>query len=138
MKNQGSSRTLQREKAALLKAQVMALLNWSEMQYAELQFSQGVEYLKTYLKGNEHDMRLLEYSSVFWAWWRNHWTQRDENFMAIHHAHPLRRVDIARQLYEQYNRGRLLANSIHPNAVVLNESYALMIDELIQTETQPV
>jgi hypothetical protein len=78
----------------------------------------------------------MERSRIFWSWWRNHWARRDEVFLALHRQHPIRRAEIARQLYEQYNQGAMLANSIHPHAVVLNESYALMVKELIQEETR--
>jgi hypothetical protein len=134
MRKDTTSRTHLQEKAQALKAAVLKLLQCTEMQYNQLQYEQGLAYLNTYLNGDAYMVQVMERSRIFWSWWRNHWTNRDATFMALHEKHPLRRAEIARQLYEQYNRGRLLANSIQPNAVVLTESYSEMIGELIEEQ----
>lgn len=134
MKKETPSRTHQREKAQAMKEAVMRLLDCDELQYNRLQFEEGVKYLQTYLNGDSASVAMMEQSRTFWNWWRNHWSNRDELFMTLHEQNPICRTEIARQLYMQYNRGRMLAKSIHPNAIVLNESYAVMIGELIEEQ----
>lgn len=120
-----------KERAQQLKQAVIALLQWTEMQYAEFQYEQGTKYLHAYLKGDEYCVRIMEDSRIFWNWWKNHWTIRDAEFIHIANQVTIRRTEIIRQLYRQYNKGTMLATSIHPNAVVLNESYAGMTTNMI-------
>lgn len=119
-------------RAERLKRLVMALLSWTDMRYAEFQYEQGTRYLNAYLDADQYSIEVMENSRIFWNWWKNHWMLRDEEFMRLHHAHPIRRTEIARQLYAQYNKGTMLATSIHPNATVLNESYLHMTREMIE------
>lgn len=126
----------QQERAERLKAAICALLKCTPEQYAEFQYQSGLRYLKEYLPGDPEAGEMLSASKVFWAWWRNHWTNRDEMFLCLHQENPVRTREIILQLYLHYNSGRLLADCIHPNSVVLNESYAQMITQLVDTETE--
>ena len=137
MKNQGlHNKNGRKERAAALKQTVCGLLNWTEMQYAEYVYNTGLEYLKEYLHGDSHAIGILERSPIFWAWWKNHFTNRDEKFVMLNRTTPIRNQEIRIQLYEHYNEAAMLADSIHPNSVVLNESYALMITEVVNHETR--
>lgn len=120
-----------KERADCLKAAVVALLNCTELQYTKFQYTSGEIYLKTYLQGDDYAMDMLGRSKIFWSWWRNHWANRDEHFMELHRSNPIRDKQVITQLYLQYNAGSMLARCIHPNSVVLNESYAHMVDDLI-------
>lgn len=126
----------QPERAERLKAAICEILKCTPGQYAEFQYQSGLRYLKAYLPGDEEAGEMLSASKVFWAWWRNHWTNRDEMFLCLHQEIPVRKREIILQLYLQYNSGRMLADCIHPNSVVLNESYAAMITQLVDTETR--
>jgi hypothetical protein len=125
-----------KEQAERLQAVITELLQCSQAQYNELQYKEGLKYLKYYLPGDKHSADLLSRSKVFWAWWKNHWINRDVSFMCLHESNPIRDLQIRLQLYLQYNDGRHLAQSITPNSVVLDESYAEMITELVKSETQ--
>jgi hypothetical protein len=124
-----------KELANSLKGFMCEVLKCSEAEYAEVQYQEGLKYLKYYLPGDQHSADTLSRSRIFWNWWKNHWTTRDLRFKAIYLETPITNVEIARQLYVQYNNGKTLADSIHPNSAVLDESYAVMIKELIKEET---
>lgn len=127
-----------KEQCERIKRAIAALLECSEGQYAEFQYQSGLKYLKHYMSSDQHSADMLSRSKVFWSWWRNHWTNRDEHFLCLAEKTPIRDRDIKIQLYTQYNDGKELAESIHPNSVVLNESYAEMIKQLITEEQQKV
>lgn len=121
-----------REAKDALKRSVCELLNWTEMQYAETVYHEGLAYLKAYIIKDDHAIAALERSPIFWAWWKNHWQNRDAAFLK--HCQE-REINFRDELYHALNNGAELAGSIYPNSVVLNESYALMITEVIQQET---
>lgn len=131
-----SHKETQQDKAQRLKAGICELLECKPEQYAEFQYQSGLRYLIAYLPNDAHSQRLLTYSKVFWNWWKNHWTIRDEEFLCLAQKYTIRNREIVLQLYLQYNNGKYLANEFHPNAIVLNETYAGMINELIGEQTQ--
>lgn len=137
MKNSTIIRTEQsKERAERLKADICRLLKCTPEQYAEFQYQSGLRYLKEYLPGDAEAGEMLSRCRVFWQWWRNHWTNRDEMFLCLHQENPVRGREVIIKLYLQYNSGKMLADCIHPNSVVLSESYAQMITELVDTETE--
>jgi len=139
MKNSRHVRNNARKVRALrLKGDIMRLLKWDDLQYGNLQYESGMAYLNEYLYGDAHTVDKLSRSKVFWLWWRNHWTNRDEQFIDIHKSVTINSYEVRRQLYEQFNEGEMLAECIHPNSVVLNETYAEMITVYIETEIETV
>jgi hypothetical protein len=124
-----------KEHAERLKALMVELLRCTPAEYNEVQYREGLKYLKSYMSGDPNSARNLSASKVFWQWWRNHWTNRDESFICLYKSNPIRDVQIIRQLYTQYNDGKILATSISPNSVVLDETYAMMMTELVKGET---
>lgn len=137
MKKTTTTNTNSRKERAegLIKA-VCKLLDWPEMKYKEYVYNTGVAYLRIYLDGDNYAIGVLETKTIFWQWWKNHFMKRDENFLLLHKNLPIRDLEIRRQLYEHYNEPAMLAANIHPNSVVLSETYAVMIQEVIATETQ--
>ncbi len=137
------------ETASRLKATVGQMLRWTEMDFSKFQYEQGIAYLKAYtsppipLSGregeeiNEWAVSALERSRLYWNWWKNHWVNRDEAFIEFTNntAHDL---ETRRDIYSDMHDGKTLAASIYPNGIILNESYALMITELVDKETQRV
>ncbi len=117
------------------KARVLALLRMSEMDYNWIQLEEGKRYLDAYLNHDEYSVSVMETSRIFWAWWRNHWNLRDEQFVRDHS-----RTDVKQllKLYRQYNSGSMLAQNITLNSVVLVESYHLMTHRIVKTETAKV
>jgi len=125
-----------KERAEALKLAVCVLLNWTEEQYGQYVYDCGIEYLNEYLDEDAYSITVLENSRIFWTWWKNHFATRDEMFIDLNRRCPVRSNELRDQLYKHYNEPKMLAACIHPNSVVLNESYAMMMKELIATETQ--
>jgi hypothetical protein len=124
------------ERAGRLRAAIIELLKCRDDQYNEFQFQSGTRYLQTYLHSDPAAADALCRSRVFWNWWKNHWTNRDESFLDLRRRYPVKDREMILQLYLQYNSGKTLAEDIHPHSSVLNESYAEMITEVVTIETK--
>lgn len=107
--------------------EILKLLKWTELEYNQFIYDNGVAYLQQYIPSDEQGIAALERSRIYWNWWRNHWYQRDYQFMRkVNRSAPLEGI---REYYRHFNNPKKLAAGIWPNAVVLNESYARMIGE---------
>lgn len=104
---------------------IQQLLNWDELQYGQFIYDCGLQYLHQYIIDDADGIATLERSRIFWTWWRNHWMQRDEQF--IQKANVNASAHVIQMFYEHHNNIKKLANSVWPNAVILHESYAQMI-----------
>jgi hypothetical protein len=131
-----STHTSSRKAEALnVRAGIMRLLKWDEQQYGEFQYDQGITYLQHYLKQDSHAADMLTRSRIFWNWWKNNWSNRD---IALLQGAACTQVstDAARLIYAELHDGCTLAAEIYPNGVVLGETYARMMGELINHETK--
>ncbi|NOS92480.1 MAG: hypothetical protein HOP30_11195 [Cyclobacteriaceae bacterium] len=117
--------------------QVCRELRWTDVDYTQFQFEQAHAYLAAYLKGDEYSVSVMERRRIFWNWWKNHWNLRDGAFIEFA-ANAAFNVDDMRVFYTDIHDGETLAAEIYPNGVVLTESYANMVDELIKQETATV
>lgn len=118
-----------KEQALSQQQQVQRLLFWSEEQYAWFQYETGLAYLKFYIRF-EYGRKQLEERKTFWNWWKNHWNNRDAQFLGLQFLQELsvaERIDI----YTDMHDARTLAAEIYPNGVVLGDSYKQMIQQLI-------
>lgn len=123
--------------AESLRINVMTLLNWNSLEYGNFKFEQGLLYLETYLSDyNDHIQKewvsKLSASPVFWTWWKNHWTLRDEQFFNEFSPFGARNGYLFE--YKKIHDGMALASSIQPNRTILEESYPYMISNLIMDE----
>lgn len=140
MKNKESHVSKRTETAELLKTNVMALFKWDDLQYGNFKFEMGLQYLEYFLhtyidKPARENWKLrLSTSPVFWNWWKNHWSNRDEQF--FNSLCKCGRVQCYLQSYKQIHSGMHLAASIQPNRIVLEESYHVMIQDLIKHEQE--
>lgn len=125
---------VQKERANSLRADICRILKCDDEDYAKLVYEQGLRYLKYYLPDDPDGQRMLSYNRIFWNWWKNHFTTRDEEFKDMFERHSIQDTEIVRQLYLQYNDGKQLAENLHPQSVVLEESYCDMIHELLRKE----
>lgn len=81
-------------KAGTVKEQVCKILHWSELEYANYQYEQGLAYLQAYIPRDPQGIQELESSRIFWNWWKNQWVIRDETFLQTNcynarSAHPV-------------------------------------------------
>lgn len=120
-----------KEAADRLKRSVVKILKCTADQFIEFQYNEGRKYIKYFMPGDKPAAAMLENSRTFWNWWKNHWANRDETFLDLHQKYPINNREVLLQLYLQYHDGKTLAESIHPNSVVLDESCGEMIKELL-------
>ncbi len=125
-----------KERALAVEASITKLLRWDEMHYKTFQYESGLNYLEEYLK-DEYSERIVSRCSSFWKWWRNHWTQRDYVFMEFE-ANTTYDLETLREFYRDMHDAKTLAMAIYPNGVIMNESYAVMVTELVEQEKQKV
>src|SRR5665213_3583606 len=104
---------------------ITRLLGWTEMDYSQFIYETGLGYLESYIPTDRAGIDALSRSKIFWAWWRNHWAIRDANYLDVLENFSLDNWEI---LYRQVHEIDALTNSIYPSAVVLEDSYAVMID----------
>lgn len=111
------------------RAMICEMLMMTEMEYGEMQYEEGVRYLSTYIEGDDWGQNILLRARIFWNWWKNHWELRDRCFLHLS-LQERQSQSTMRAVYAQCNDGEALATNIHPNGVIMNESYAEMIDRL--------
>jgi hypothetical protein len=121
--------------AQSLKETVCKWLGWSELEYGQFQYDQGLAYLRHYLPGDRWSHGLLERKRLFWAWWKNHWSARDASFCDIETGHPRMSRTNLTIIYKALHDGGTLASDIYPGRIVLEDSYSEMICSLIKEES---
>jgi len=121
------------QKAAFLKKRVCQLLGWEELQYAEFMYNSGRNYLLYYTNGDTFFTEQIERSKIFWNWWKNHWVLRDEAFITNENINYLHEQNIL-LMYIHTHDARVLASEIRPSGLLLKETYAAMMGELIKKE----
>jgi|SRR5690242_8505564 len=110
------------------KQKIIEALEWNEQEYCDYQYETGLAYLEHYIPEDPQGIDMLSRSRIFWSWWKNHWAQRDAQFLSLYteeFSHPKILAKVYRGFHDVYT----LVNEIFPNATVLNESYAVMIDD---------
>lgn len=109
-----------------IKDRVQHLLKWSDLKYGEFQADMGYRYLETeFGKGNELIDALIR-EKIFWSWWINHWSRRDQAFLNQYEGTQRNDLDLAYQL-----RHNPQAVVFKPQTTLLKHSYAKMIGKLI-------
>ena len=127
MKPQKNNALTASEKAQALKSKIMELLQWDDLTFGNFQYEQGITYLETYVK----DRYPLETSRIFWNWWKNHWTLRDEDL--INKGISELAISQRRAVYFDIHDGKYLAHEVHPHRVILEQSYGDMVTEAIES-----
>lgn len=138
MKKEGHMNKKERmELRSLLKPRVIKILRFDDMDHSKFQYQQGIAYLKAYLNNDTYSVEVMERSRLYWNWWKSHWANRDQAFIEFvnNTAYDL---ETRREIYRDMHCGKTLAASIYPNGIVMNESYAVMVTELVEKETQRV
>lgn len=120
--------TLRQAQGDKARSDIQQALQWTEQEYFNFQFETGIAYLEHYIPGDQHGIDLLSRDRIYWNWWRNHWAQRDEQFLSLftpEFSHP----KILEKIYKGFHDVYTLVNEIYPSAAILNDSYAVMIDD---------
>jgi hypothetical protein len=67
---------------ASVRASVLDLLKWSELEYGDFLMAQGEAYLSQYIGEDVWGLVEIKHSEHFWKWWKNHWYDRDIDFVS--------------------------------------------------------
>jgi hypothetical protein len=126
----------QQQKAQTLKQRICEMLHWDDEDFAGFQYEMGLAYLAEYIPNDVQGADQLARSKTFWNWWKNTWQQRDEAFIEMVKPH-WKYEDIVYIYLDEHNPS-ILISTTHPNAVVLNQSYAEMIQKVIDEVNQTV
>ena len=92
-----------------------------------------MEDLRLYTLDDAFVINQLERSKIFWSWWKNSWANRDDVFIA---NNIISNLNVKEELYLALHDALTLAEELRPDAIVLGESYKVMIGELIKKEVQ--
>lgn len=127
--------TILNERAKLMKLRVCQLLGWTELEYAEFQFTCGKQYLQHYIPRDPEGIDELVTSKLYWNWWKLMWTNRDwayldENENDLQALHQSNREKLYKHLHDPH----ALSLATTPPGVVLEESYSKLIGEIIKKE----
>lgn len=119
-----------------MKAVVIKLLQWTELEYAQFQYESGLAYLRHYIPTDKWGQDMLQRSKLFWNWWKNQWLLREEGFYYMENEVQMDKIstDNLRRLYCHLHDAATLASEIYPNRTVLDESYNQMIHSIHMEE----
>lgn len=103
-----------------IEQQVIDLLQYSQQQYATLQFETAYAYLYHHI-GTSDALTVSAFtgSKLFWAWWRKQWSLRDEQYLAIVDWLPID-LDVYREIYADVHRAEEIP-ATPPVALVARE-----------------
>lgn len=115
-----------RQRNAAVRMQVLNLLGWDDMRYAQFQEQMGLAWVEAKLTDTYIASEIVKHRE-FWSWWRMHWVRRDMEF-----------VDMASYLFpseiEEYylSLHKVEEMMFFPHARVMNDTYEHMIHRLIK------
>lgn len=129
---------MDKQQALTDKKLLLRLLDRTEQQYEDMIFERAYEYLDSYLNGDQDGARILTASRYFWKWWAMHWATRNRRFICDFMLEKIDHVispSAIRMLREEYDLVHSVASlKIYPNRIVLDQSYAVMVGEMIDNE----
>ena len=119
----------------LIMQKVLTALAWNEQQYAEFIYGCGLAYLNAFIKGYDIIISQISKSEIFWDWWKDHWENREKEFLEILETFPedVESVsDLHKTLHDPYD----LAAAMNLNGQVLQESYVNLIHDITKNQHQ--
>lgn len=124
--------------AARLKAKrthelVLVMLELTEAEHFEFMVDKAIEYLKKQCGPDVIGQQRLLEQSEFWAWWKNHWNRRDEQFLdEVLVTENNRIVDL--RAYYDYVHGTDRLQSIRPHKRLMDKSWAKQVQPILERE----
>ena len=61
---------------------VMALCNYSEQEFSDMQFEKGYEFLGKVMRVNQYGKTEITKYEEFWRFWKHEWYRRDRAFIS--------------------------------------------------------
>lgn len=123
-----------RDNRESVQKQVQQILGWTDLEYAELQESFGLDYLKINYGILSKVSHKLPASKVFWSWWRLHWMRKDVEFLdMIHLVFSNEYVAYYREIHEPANLSYYLNGSVISGVIKENtQSQSAQISQHLQ------
>lgn len=124
------------------KALICMITGISPDEYNEAQFERAYDYLETVIPGDSWGVTQLTTSPLFWEWWNRQWKSREMQFILNDGLHCLlpseysEVAEVVKELWNDLHNGKEL--TIRPSRFVLEQSFNLMIGELIDTSRKEV
>lgn len=107
---------------------ICTALGWTDEEYSTCMYEMGLTYLQEYTQQDAEAIKEIENSQIYWNWWKNQWSLRDDQFVqALEYT---LKQDTLRIMYAGLHNPYALAREFDPNGKIMGESYAVMIAEL--------
>jgi hypothetical protein len=110
------------------------MLNWSELQYGELQYQSGCLYLQYYISKDPAAIDEVIQHPLFWKWWNNEWLDRDYVLASTLLKCEGLSMEDKRMLYCSWHDARVLADDLSMVGFIMSNGYKIMIREIIKSE----
>lgn len=120
---------MRKNAAARCMNRVMWLLKWDELTYCWYKYEQGLRYLQLVVQ-DDAAVAEMERSPVYWGWWKNHWTIREEGFLSDIVKLEQQGFELCETVYKGLHRAELLAGELSAESAGMATSWASMIGVL--------
>ena len=118
-----------------IEQQVLALLRWNQEEYNDLVLNEGIAYINRLVPDYPEVKKQILKNKIFWNWWRNHWQQRDQQFLEECEGWYTT-LEKYRLVYANHNDGATLAAALYLNGQVLEQSYAELMQQIIKKQKE--
>ena len=113
-----------------IQKEICKLLHWSEQQYNEFVYDCGLAYIQAVIDNeSEYIRQFIQRSETYWNWWKMHWEMREKEFIEACNGWD-EGVENRLHIYKKTHNPYQLAGALYLNGKVLEESYAVMIEDL--------
>lgn len=112
----------QKDVAVMTMQTIIDMLRWTEQEYADFKYQQGIAYLRWYMPADEHTIQSLLRNRLFWNWWKSCWNNRDEVFVANCALDMQLSKGTIRTMYKHLHDAKGLAMEIRPGKTVLMDA----------------
>lgn len=116
-----------RERNAAIRMQVLNVLGWDDMQYAQLQEESGRHWIAKRLGNDVYMAEEITRHKEFWSWWRMHWTKRDQEFLEMA---SMLFADEVQAYYREIHSVETMG--YYPHAALMDAAYTDMVHKLVK------
>lgn len=107
------------------------LLKWPVDEYAVFIYNTGLEFMRSYFRGDKLAIQRMEVHAGFWNWWKNEWNFRDDSFIESMDGWEYKFSDKwFRNIYKDYHNVRVLAAELSIPPAVYPEGFTIIKKEM--------
>lgn len=96
-------------------------------------YDNGIAYLKEFAPDYPQVVSEISKTISFWNWWLKHFEDRDREFIEMNDD-AFCDKDLLKLMYEEHHDVPTLASAIYLNGMVLQDSYANLMDEITKNQ----